>query len=279
MLVTRMEHRVVKRNRYSDRGQTAQRYAPEPVARFAYKLPIHRQPQTARLALKVLAIDVGGTHVKILASGARGRRKFSSGPEMTPRKMVRGVKDLAMGWEYEVVSVGYPGRVVRGHIATEPHNLAPGWVGFDFAAAFGCPVKIMNDAAMQALGSYQGGVMLFLGLGTGLGSAVIAEGVVVPTEIAHLPYKKSTYEDYLGLRGLERLGKKKWRKNVKSGIARLICAIHPDDVVIGGGNAAKLGDLPPGCRTGDNTLAFVGGFRMWEDAQSREYPPVVKPST
>jgi polyphosphate glucokinase len=265
----------VKRNHYSDSGRTVVRYAPASAARFAHEPLIQHEPDTARLGLKVLAIDIGGTSVKILVSDAEEPRKFPSGPEMTPQKMVSGVKELAAGWQYEVVSIGYPGQVVRGHIMTEPYNLAPGWVSFDFAAAFDCPVRIMNDAAMQALGSYHGGIMLFLGLGTGLGSAVIADGVVVPTEIAHLPYKKSTYEDYLGLRGLERLGKKKWRKHVEFGVAQLISAIHPDEVVIGGGNAAKLREMPPSCRAcraGDNAWALGGGFRMWEDAQSPERP-------
>jgi predicted NBD/HSP70 family sugar kinase len=261
----------VKRNHYSDSG----RYAPASAGRFAHEALIQRVPDTARLGLKVLAIDIGGTSVKILVSGAQEGRKFPSGPEMTPQKMVTGVKDLAAGWQYEAVSIGYPGQVARGHIMTEPHNLSPGWVSFDFAAAFGCPVRIMNDAAMQALGSYHGGIMLFLGLGTGLGSAVIADGVVVPMEIAHLPYKNSTYEDYLGVRGLKRRGKKKWRKHVELAVAQLISAIHADEVVIGGGNAVKLREMPLGCRAchaGDNAWALVGGFRMWEDAQSPQRP-------
>jgi polyphosphate glucokinase len=168
-----------------------------------------------------------------------------------------------------VVSLGYPGLVLRGRVAAEPYNLAPGWVGFHFAAAFKRPVKIINDAAMQALGSYQGGELLFLGLGTGLGSALVAEGVVVPMELGHLSYKNGTYEDYVGVRGLQRLGRKKWQHHVEYGVERLITAFHPDEVVLGGGNVKHLTELPPGCRAGDNANAFLGGFRLWEDAQSR----------
>jgi len=170
--------------------------------------------------MKILAIDIGGTSVKILATGQKEPRKFPSGPTMTPRQMAAGVRELAKDWEYDVVSVGYPGRVVRGRIATEPHNLAPGWTRFDFKAAFKRPVKIINDAAMQALGSYRKGTMLFLGFGTGLGSALVAEGVVVPMELAHLSYKRGTFEDYLGIHGLKRLGKRKWRKHVDYCVAR-----------------------------------------------------------
>lgn len=219
--------------------------------------------------MKVLVIDVGGTKVKILISGQKEPRKLPSGPQMTPALMVAGVKKLAGSWKYQAVSIGYPGLVQHGSIAAEPHNLAPGWIGFDFEAAFGCPVKIINDAAMQALGSYEGGELLFLGLGTGLGSALVADGVVFPMELAHLSFKRGTYEDYVGLRGLKRLGKKKWRQYVEFGVARLMAALHPDDVVLGGGNAKKLKKLPPGCRAGDNANAFVGGFRMWDAATGR----------
>jgi predicted NBD/HSP70 family sugar kinase len=217
--------------------------------------------------MNALVVDVGGTNVKILASGQTEPRKFPSGPSLTPERMVSGVQELARqepAWKFEVVSIGYPGVVIRGNIAAEPYNLAPGWVGFDFSAAFGCPVKVLNDAAMQALGSYQGGVLLFLGLGTGLGSAMIADGVIVPMELAHLAYKKATFEDYVGLRGMERMGKKKWRGHVAFIVERLIAAFHPDDVVLGGGNVKKLNELPPGCRLGKNANAFVGGFRLWE---------------
>src|SRR5262245_53695803 len=182
--------------------------------------------------------------------------------------MVAGVKKLAKGWKYDVVSIGYPGPVLHGRPVGEPHNLAKGWVGFDYKGAFGCPVKIVNDAAMQALGSYQSGKMLFLGLGTGLGTAMIVDGVLEPLELGHLPYKKGTYEDYVGLRGLEKRGKKKWRKHVATIVELLVAAVEPDDVVLGGGNVKKLKELPPGCRAGDNTNAFVGGFRLWQEETS-----------
>jgi polyphosphate glucokinase len=235
--------------------------------------------------MNVLVIDVGGTHVKILVTGQKEHRQFLSGPTLTAKQMVAGVKQLAAEWKYDAISIGYPGRVRRGRVDAEPHNLAAGWVGFDFEAAFARPVKILNDAAMQALGSYKGGELLFLGLGTGLGSALVTNGVVVPMELAHLPFKRRTYEDYMGLRGLERLGKKKWRKYVEYGVARLIDALLPEDVVIGGGNVKDLKQLPLGCRAGDNANAFVGGFRMWEEAGSRRpsarktaRPPRSRPS-
>jgi predicted NBD/HSP70 family sugar kinase len=216
-----------------------------------------------------LVVDIGGTGVKILATGQSERRRFPSGPTMTPQQMVTRVKDLATDWDYDVVSIGYPGLVRQGQIVSEPHNLAPGWVGFDFQATFGCPVTVMNDAAMQALGSYQSGLMLFLGLGTGLGSALIADGAVWPMELAHLAYKKGTLEDFVGLRGLKRLGKKKWGQHVAFVVARLIAALHPDDIVLGGGNMKKLKTLPPGCRAGDNMNAFRGGFRIWERVDAK----------
>lgn len=219
--------------------------------------------------MKVLAIDVGGTHVKILVTGAKARRELASGPALTARKMVSGVRRLARGWTYDAVSIGYPGPVLHGRPVAEPHNLGPGWVGFDFGAAFGCPVAIVNDAAMQALGSYRGGKMLFLGLGTGLGSAMVVDGIVEPLELGHLPYRKGTYEDYVGLRGLLRLGKRKWRRRVVEVVGLLVAALEPDDVVIGGGNVHKLKELPPDCRAGDNANAFLGGFRLWADSRSR----------
>ena len=219
--------------------------------------------------MNVLVIDVGGTYIKLLATGQPESRRFPSGPTMTPPQLVSGVKKFAADWQYDVLSIGYPGLVLRGRVAAEPYNLASGWVGFDFAAAFGCPIKILNDAAMQALGSYQGGEMLFLGLGTGLGSALVTDSVVVPMELAHLPYKNKTYEDYVGLRGLQRLGRKKWQHHVEYTVKQLIAAFHPDEVVLGGGNIKKLTELPPGCRAGNNTNAFLGGFRLWEDVQSR----------
>lgn len=219
------------------------------------------------MVANVLVVDVGGTHVKILATGQTEKREFESGPKLTAAKMVEKVKNLAGGWQYDAVSIGYPGPLLHQRIAAEPHNLGTGWVGFDFEAAFGRPVKLMNDAAMQAFGSYRGGRMLFLGFGTGLGTALIVDGVVEPMEVGHLPYRKATYEDYVGARALERLGKKKWRKNVRDVIARLSAAFEPDDVVLGGGNVKNLDELPPGCRAGDNANAFVGGFRMWQETQ------------
>jgi polyphosphate glucokinase len=216
--------------------------------------------------MNVLVVDVGGSHVKILATGKREPRKFVSGPTLTAAQMVAGVKRLARGWRYDVVAIGYPGAVAHDHPVAEPHNLGPGWMQFDYAAAFGCPVKIINDAAMQALGSHAQGKLLFLGLGTGLGSTLVVDGIVVPMELAHLPYRKGTFEDYVGIGALERDGKKKWRKHVEDVVARLIAALCPDDVVIGGGNVKLLTQLPPGCRAGDNANAFVGGFRLWERA-------------
>ena len=219
--------------------------------------------------MNVLAIDIGGTSVKILASGEKESRKFPSGPHLTPREMVAGVKKLARGWKFEAVSMGYPGMVIHNHPVAEPRNLGRGWIGFDYRTAFGKPVKIVNDAAMQALGSYKGGKMLFLGLGTGLGSTVIADGIVEPMELAHLPYRKGTYEDYVGLRGLEKRGKKKWRRHVAEVVHQLTAALEPDDIVLGGGNVKKLKELPTGCRRGDNANAFLGGFRLWEDKKGK----------
>jgi polyphosphate glucokinase len=212
---------------------------------------------------KVLVVDVGGSSVKILATGQDDHRSFPSGPTLTPKRMVSEVKKLAADWTYEMVSVGYPGAVLCGRPVMEPYNLGRGWVGFDFAAAFARPVKVVNDAAMQALGSYRGGKMLFLGLGTGLGTTMIVEGIVEPMELGHLPYKKGTYEDYVGRAGLERYGKKKWRRHVADVVSRLIAALEPDDTVIGGGNVRKLAALPPRSRAGDNANAFRGGFRLW----------------
>jgi polyphosphate glucokinase len=214
--------------------------------------------------MKVLVVDVGGTHVKILATGQKEPCKLASGPTLTAPQMVSEVRKAVSKWSYDVVSIGYPGPVLRGCPVAEPHNLGCGWVGFDFEKAFRRPVKIVNDAAMQALGSYKRGKMLFLGLGTGMGSALVADGNVEPMELGHLPYKKGTYEDYIGLRGLERHGKRKWRRDVADVVARLTAALEPDYVVLGGGNAKELKELPPGCRVGDNDNAFLGGFRLWE---------------
>jgi hypothetical protein len=225
---------------------------------------------------KVLVIDVGGTNIKILATGKREPRKITSGPVMTPRQMVQEVQQLAADWAYEVLSIGYPGAVSDGRPAAEPKNLTAGWVGFDFERAFKCPVKIINDAAMQALGSYEGGRMLFLGLGTGLGSALITDGVLVPMELAHLRYRKGrTYEDYVGLRGLQRYGKKKWRRHVHDVVMSLRHALLADYVVLGGGNVKKLGRLPQETRLGNNGNAFIGGFRLWLEAWNDERPACV----
>jgi len=222
-------------------------------------------------APSVLAVDIGGTSVKILATGQTERRKFPSGRTLTPRKMVAGAKKLAADWKYDVVAIGYPGRVVADRAVTEPRNLARGWVGFDFAKAFGCPVKMINDAAMQALGSYKGGTMLFLGLGTGLGSALMVRGHIVPMELGALSWGRKAIEDYVGLRGLQKLGKKKWRQTVAMMVARFTSALLLDDVVIGGGNARKLKQAPPGCRLGSNANAFLGGFRMWDGSNNGAY--------
>jgi len=212
-------------------------------------------------------IDVGGTHVKVLATGQKTPVKIPSGSTMTAAQMVAAVKKASTGWKFDRVAIGFPGPVVKGKPAAEPRNLGKGWVSFDFARAFGRPTRITNDAAMQALGSYNGGRMLFLGLGTGLGSALVINGILEPMELAHLPYKNGcSYEDYVGLRGLERLGKKKWRKEVKQVVALLRAAMVADDVVIGGGNAKKLKELPPGARLGENANAFLGGFRLWDEA-------------
>jgi polyphosphate glucokinase len=216
---------------------------------------------------KVLVIDVGGTHVKLLMTGQKKPTMIDSGPDMTASKVASLVKQATRGWKYDCVSMGYPGPVINGHPLREPHNLGGGWMGFDFRKALGCPVKMINDASMQALGSYKGGRMLFLGLGTGLGSAMIVDGVLEPMELAHLSYKHGkTYEDFLGIRGLEKLGKKKWRKQVFKIVEKLKTALEADYVVLGGGNVKKLKKLPPGARMGSNENAFVGGFRMWQNA-------------
>ena len=215
--------------------------------------------------MRILVIDVGGTHVKVLATGHKERVEISSGPKMTPTKMVAAVRAATRDWKYDAVSIGYPGPVVRGRPIIEPVHLGTGWVGFDFKKAFERPVKIINDAAMQALGSYQGGRMLFLGLGTGLGSALIVDNVLEPMELAHLPYKKGrSYEDYVGLAGLKRRGKKKWRHHVAEVVQQLKAAMQVDYVVLGGGNARLLKKLPQGTRLGSNRDAFQGGYRLWK---------------
>jgi predicted NBD/HSP70 family sugar kinase len=213
---------------------------------------------------RILVIDVGGTHIKFRVDG-RGRIfRFPSGPRLGPESMTRKVLKRAEGLRYDAVSIGYPGLVFHGRIAAEPHNLGKGWMDFDFAAAFGKPVRIVNDAAIQAIGSYRGGRMLFLGLGTGLGATLIIDGVVEPTEIGHMPYRRGrTFEDFIGERGRRRLGTRKWRRAVADVVAHLETAFEADYVVLGGGNAARLRKLPPGARRGDNRNAFVGGVRVW----------------
>lgn len=218
--------------------------------------------------MKILVIDVGGTHVKIQATGQRSRRKLPSGPGLTPHIMVREVANLITDWQYDVISIGLPTRVLRRQVAAEPANLGRGWIKFDFSKAFARPVKLINDAAMQALGAYQGGRMLFLGLGTGLGSAMIADGVVVPMELAHLPYKKrGTYEDYVGRRGLEGSGKKQWRRDVADVVGRLAVALEAEDLVLGGGNSKHLKKLPKGARRCNNADAIKGGYRLWSERE------------
>jgi hypothetical protein len=215
--------------------------------------------------MHVLAIDVGGSHVKVLSTGRTVPIKIPSGPRMTPRQMVTQVRKATAGWKYDVVSIGYPGPVLHGKPVSDPKNLGHGWVGFNFRRAFGCPVKVINDAAMQALGSYRGGRMLFLGLGTGLGCALIVDGVLEPMELAHLPYRKGrTYEQYVGEAGRKRLGKTKWRRSVVDVVNRLKAALEVSDVVLGGGNAKRMKKLPAGVRLGSNEHAYVGAYRLWQ---------------
>jgi polyphosphate glucokinase len=214
-------------------------------------------------APQVLAVDVGGSHVKVVLNGLDERRRFASGPDMTAQEMVDGVLELTKDWDYIGLSVGVPGPVVDGKVVREPVNLGSGWKGFDFQQAFGKPTKLINDAAMQAMGSYEGGRMLFLGLGTGLGTTLIFDGVIAPMELGHLPYKKGTFEDYVGEAAQERDGLKRWRKAVFDTIGHLSKALLPDYIVLGGGNARELDELPPNCRLGRNEDAFLGGFRLW----------------
>jgi polyphosphate glucokinase len=212
----------------------------------------------------ILTIDIGGSHVKVMTSRERTKREFESGPDLSAKEMVRQVKALTKDWRFDVVSAGYPGPVARNRVLKEPVNLGTGWKDYDFERAFGCPARVVNDALMQALGSYEGGRMLFLGLGTGLGSAMILDGVFAPMELGHLPYRKKTFETYVGVAGLKRLGRKKWRNHVDDVIARLTAALQPDYLVLGGGNVDKLDKLPSNTRRGDNENAFIGGFRLWD---------------
>lgn len=226
--------------------------------------------KSQRRARRVLAIDIGGSHVKVLLSGMKPgsdtEQRMDSNPALTPAQMVRGVRAMTKGWDFDAVAMGYPGVVAHGQPSVEPRNLGKGWVKFDYARALGKPVRIINDAAMQAIGSYEGGRMLFLGLGTGLGSAMILNGVIAPLELGHLPYRKDhTFEEFVGIAGLNRLGKKRWREAVFDVVERLRLALEVEYVVLGGGNLAKLKRLPPGTRAGDNTNAFTGGFRLWNE--------------
>ena len=222
--------------------------------------------------MRVLVVDVGGTHVKVLATGQKVHRECPSGPTLTAEQMVAGVKRITADWTYEAASIGYPGPVLHGRPLAEPRHLGGRWVGFDYRSAFGCPVKVVNDAAMQALGSYRGGKMLFLGLGTGLGSTMIVGGIVEPMELGHLPYRDGTFEEYVGVHGLQAHGLAQWRRDVDDVVRRLIAALEPEDVVLGGGDVHQLETLPPGCRAGDNADAFAGGFRLWKRAAVKPRP-------
>jgi len=219
----------------------------------------------------VLAVDVGGSHVKALTSNETERRRFKSGSSLTAEQMVAGVLEVVEGWDWDAVSVGIPTPVHDDKVVAEPVNLGEGWVGFDYESAFGKPTKLVNDAAMQAVGSYEGGRMFFLGLGTGLGSTLIADGVIEPLELGHLPFRKKTFEDYVGERGLEKHGKKKWQEAVFETVAQLTAAMEPDEVVLGGGGVDELDELPPGCRRGANENAFLGGFRLWDEEWLAQY--------
>ena len=212
----------------------------------------------------ILVIDVGGTNIKVYLTGQKEARKVPSGPRLTARRMVAGVKSVTTDWKYDAVSVGYPGVVRNGRITAEPVNLGRGWVGFSFRRAFRRPVKVVNDAVMQGIGSYRGGTMLFLGLGTGLGTAMIINGHIVPMELGHFPYRKLTIEEYLGTAGVEALGRSRWRRLVEEVVVEFVKAFLVDDVVLGGGNVKKLTRLPKGCRAGANTNAFIGGRRLWD---------------
>ena len=222
--------------------------------------------------MRVLVVDVGGTHVKVLATGQKVHRECPSGPTLTAEQMVAGVKRITADWTYEAASIGYPGPVLHGRPLAEPRHLGGGWVGFDYRSAFGCPVKVVNDAAMQALGSYRGGKMLFLGLGTGLGSTMIVDGIVEPMELGHLPYRNGTFEEYVGVHGLQAHGLAQWRCDVDDVVRRLIAALEPEDVVLGGGDVHQLETLPPGCRAGDNADAFAGGVRLWKRTAIKPHP-------
>jgi len=228
--------------------------------------------------MKILVIDIGSTHVKMTVSSQATPREFESGPTLTPKRMLAGIREMTADWNYEVVSIGYPGPVYQNRPVSNPRNLGKGWIGFDFSTAFNRSVKVVNEAGMQALGSYRGGKMLFLGLGTGLGSALILNGTIEPMELGHLPYKKHTFEDYLGILGLQKYGKNNWCCFVTDAVRRLRSAIEPDEVVLGGGNVHHLANLPPGCRMGDNANAFQGGFRLWNRSTSKSQFSQIQPA-
>src|SRR5579864_6465161 len=232
--------------------------ASKPIAR--------RRPRSRQAPIKILAIDVGGTHIKVLATGRRTPVEIRSGPKMTAKEMVRQVRQETTGWTYNVVSIGYPGPVLHGKPLSEPSNLGGGWVGFDFVKAFGCPVRLINDAAMQALGSYHGGRMLFLGLGTGLGSALIVDNKLFPLELGDLPYReRDIIENFLGIPGIERLGEDEWKKEVVFAVTQLRKSFIADYVVLGGGLIHHFSnELPEGVEHGKNENAFLGGLRLWE---------------
>jgi predicted NBD/HSP70 family sugar kinase len=230
---------------------------------------------TPPIASRVLVLDIGGSHVKAVFSDEPAREiRVVSGPRMTPGRMVRALLPRLRGRPYAAVAIGYPGPVRHGRIVRDPPHLGKGWVGYDFERAFGRPTRIVNDAAMQALGSYEGGHMLFLGLGTGLGAAMILSGTLQPMELGHLPYRKSrSFEEYVGEAARERLGRKKWRREVATVVEILRDALEPDYVVLGGGNVRRLGRLPAGVRRGDNRNAFRGGVRLWQDPGRPSAPP------
>lgn len=238
--------------------------------RSARREPAKKASAKPRSPKTILAVDVGGSHVKVMDNKSLTKREFVSGPHLSAKEMVKQIESLTADWSCDVVSVGYPGPVAHNRPLAEPHNLGHGWIGFDFEKAFGRPTRVVNDALMQAIGSYEGGRMLFLGLGTGLGSAMIVDGIPEPTELGHLPYRKGrTFEDYLGAAGLKRLGKKKWRKHVADVVKHFVAALEPDYVVLGGGNAEKIGRLPRKARLGNNANAFKGGFRLWETRSAK----------
>ena len=233
-------------------------------------MPPERKRRRNSAPRHILVVDVGGTHIKLRIDNRGAIGEFDSGRKMTPGRMMRKIRKLMRGRHYDAVSIGYPGVVIHGRIVANPHNLGNGWLGYDFAHAFGKPVRVINDAAMQAIGSYEGGRMLFLGLGTGLGATLIIDGVVEPTEIGHMPYKHgSTFEEYVGERGRKHLGNRKWRKAVCKVIADLKAAFQADYIVLGGGNAVRLERLPRDVRLGDNRNAFIGGLRLWQPTNGR----------